>query len=191
MSLNQESKRGLSILTLVLSLLISLVSLGDARAQRQAGDPPLCLTSDFPLQIIVQYLGLVWREPEREGDSRQHITFRLFNKSRCIVSIASIERIRNRRGNPIVRIPNEAKVDIVYLIDDEWGYGDSLHEYELSPGHSLRFSIPLNRLKKTSEVAVPVIPTGSAIPFSSNDAPRVYFRTSQLPKEIREKLGKH
>lgn len=189
MSLNQNSGRSLSILTLVVSLLILPGPWATAWSQ-QAADPRLSRKSDFLQHIGVQYLGLVSKNPEYEGDSRKHIAFRLYNNSRCIVSVASIEAVRDRRGNRIVRIPNQAEMAIVYLIDDEWGYGDSLLEYELLQGRSLRFSVPLNRLKETSEIAVPVISTGSGVPFSSKDAPHVYFKMSELPKKIRRKLGK-
>jgi hypothetical protein len=96
-------------------------------------------------------------ESKREGT----IHLRLTNRSGCDVYVSTIRRYglptrAPRQKNEIFSPQDGQEVEIVYLINNSWGWGDSLKSLRLKRGRSLVFSVPISKLRGAARVEVPM-----------------------------------
>ena len=152
------------LVTVAVSMLSSTSSYMPAHAR--SGDEAACTLIDQnrPAQFV-SYEGA--SQPARE------VTLRIHNNTSCSIIVETDDRSPTRMSRlPNGRVKPEAvtgsfdgtRLDLHYLVQNRkrwraaqpvYGWGDSVFTYELRPGQSAIFGVPVTQFRKRLDVAVP------------------------------------
>lgn len=108
--------------------------------------------------------------------------FRFANNSTCDAYIPTLNPYRSgiRTRTPVRTTRDRERVEIVYVLDEQWGWGHAFGAFIVKSGRSILFALPRDELAGRSTLWVPVA-FDLDTPFTSLDISRVCFRLSQLP----------
>jgi len=129
-----------------------------AGAQCEQGLPNRCAK----INQIKEPLYLVYEARITPGGKNRHpgnvIWLRLVNNSTCDAYIPTLNPYRSGigTGKPVRTTRDREKVEIVYVLDDEWKWGHSFGAFIVKSGHSILFALPQEALAGRSNLWVPV-----------------------------------
>jgi hypothetical protein len=184
--------------TLITTAILSTLFLAilNVSAQEQSANGPGCklLDKTLPSQFV-----------SYESNSLQ-LTLRLHNNTSCSVVVETDDKVPTR----LVQLPNGGRrfeavsgsedgvrLSLHYMIQDRqrrrepqpaYGWGDSVHHYEILAGRSVIFSVPIMLVRRRLDVVIPFNyswENESAVRRTDGVVHRVYFLTQDAPRELR------
>ncbi len=132
-------------------------------------------------------LYLLYEAQTTSGRKNSHagnvLWLRLANNSTCDAYIPTVKPYRSGigTGKPIRTTRDRERVEIVYVLDDEWEWGHAFGVFILKSRRSILFALPREELAGRSNLWVPVT-FDLNTPFTSLDIGRVCLRLDQLPR---------
>ena len=122
--------------------------------------------------------------------SQTALWFRFTNNSACDVYLATLEPYGSgtNRGLPIRTPRDRERIPVVYVIDNDWGWGHSFGAFNIKSGRSILVAIPRDELLGGSTLWIPVA-FDLETPFTSLDISRACFELDQLPRSVVKQLA--
>jgi hypothetical protein len=119
------------------------------------------VTDKSKSSVRISYAGMTKSDRLAKSEREPKIHLRLTNRSRCDVYVSTVRHYGSpsratSKKNEIFFPQDGEEVEIAYVIDNSWGWGDSLKSLRLKRGRSLIFSVPISKLRNAARVEVPV-----------------------------------
>lgn len=168
--------------------LVVVINITTAMAQCRRAIPAECAQiNKSKAQVYLSYIRVEKVDSKALGKSHQRLWLRLTNNTKCDLYVGTVpsNSSKSAKGNHIPSVRDGSVIEVIYLVDGKWGWGDALKSLILHSKSSLVFSIPLDKLKDASNIIVPINfePLSS---FSSTDVSQACFSLGQLPKNVLE-----
>lgn len=119
------------------------------------------VTDESTSSVRISYAGMTKSGRLAKSGREPKVRIRLTNRSRCDVYVSTVRRYglltRATSKKTVIFSPGDGEeVEIVYVIDDSWGWGDSLKSVRIKRGRSLIFSVPISKLRNATKIEIPV-----------------------------------
>jgi hypothetical protein len=131
-----------------------------SRVEQSATEAKCKATDESKSSVHLSYVRMSKTNQLSQSKREETIQLRLSNRSSCDVYLSTVQRYdlptrKTSKKNEIFSPQDGQQVEIVYIIDNSWGWGDSLKSLRLKRGRSLIFSVPISKLKNAARVEVP------------------------------------